>query len=130
MEFAAGARLSLRAVTALALAGVGAAFAALALGQTAAILGIALILYGAANGVLTIMRGALPAHLFGTRRYGSVSGVLSAASAVTRAAGPVAIAWSWERTGGYAPGMMAIAVLCLGAIMLLRAAMAALEPAS
>ncbi|MFT8246849.1 MFS transporter [Roseomonas sp. BN140053] len=129
MEFAAGARLSLRAVTALALTGVGTAFAALALGQTAAVLGIALILYGAANGVLTIMRGALPAHLFDTRRYGSVSGVLSAANAVARAAGPVAIAWSWESTGGYASGMMAVAVLCLGAIILLWAAMAALEPA-
>ncbi len=128
-DFAAGARLSLRAVTALALAGVALGFAAMALGSGAVWLGAALVLYGAANGVLTIMRGALPAQIFGARRYGRITGLLSAAHALARAAGPVAIAWSLERTGGYGTGMIGVALLYLCAILLLWTTMARLRAA-
>ena len=68
-------------------------------------------LYGAANGTMTIVRGALPAQMFGTAHYGAVAGGLAACGACARAAGPLAVAWLWERGGGYAPPMMALALL-------------------
>jgi hypothetical protein len=120
-EFAGGSRFSLPVVTILALAGVATAFAMLGLGQGALVLGLAVVLYGAANGVLTVMRGALPVHFFGAARYGTISGALSAANALARAAGPLAMAWAWERGGGYGPGMLAVALLCLAAILALGA---------
>ncbi|MCW8087523.1 MFS transporter [Sabulicella glaciei] len=121
-EFAGGGRLTLLTVTSLALVGVGGAFVMMGLGDGILLLGLAVALFGAANGILTIMRGALPAHLFGAARYGTVSGVLSAAGALARAAGPLAMAWAWERSGGYGPGMVAVALLLFAAILALKLA--------
>ncbi len=50
------------------------------------------VLYGASNGVMTIVRGTVPAELFGRAAYGSLLGRLAAPSHVARAAGPVALA--------------------------------------
>lgn len=121
-EFAGGGRLSLPALAQLALGGVGLACLLLAAGQGAWPLGLALLLYGAANGVLTIVRGALPIHVFGTARYGTISGLLSAGSALARAAGPLAMAWAWERSGGYGAGLAGLALLYLLAMPVLAAA--------
>src|SRR5262249_22688789 len=48
-------------------------------------------LYGCANGVQTIVRGTVPAQLFGHAGYGSMIGRLSLASFVARAIAPVAL---------------------------------------
>ncbi|WP_165585549.1 MFS transporter [Roseococcus sp. SYP-B2431] len=121
LEFALGARISLGAMTALSLALLGTAFLAFGLGHSPLMLGAALVMFGAANGVLTIMRGALPAHLFGASRYGSISGLLSAVHAIARAFGPLAVAWGREWSGSYTTGMAVVAVLCLLCIPPLRA---------
>jgi predicted MFS family arabinose efflux permease len=122
VEFTLGSRMSLRTIALGSLALLGTVFAILTIGSGAVLLGLAMLLYGAANGVLTIMRGALPAFLFGTAGYGTITGVLSAASSLARAAGPIGMAWIWQRMGGYGPGMAAIAILCLTAILALAAA--------
>ena len=54
-------------------------------------LGIALGLYGASNGVMTIVRAVVPAELFGRERYATLNGALSVPVILTRAAGPVGI---------------------------------------
>ncbi|MBP0494847.1 MFS transporter [Pararoseomonas indoligenes] len=126
-EFAAGGRLSVPAATLLALGTQAAAFALLGLGWGAPLLGLAVALYGAANGVLTIMRGALPVHLFGTARYGTISGALSSANALARAAGPLAVAWAWGVAGGYAPAFLALAALAIAG-MVVFAAVASRRP--
>jgi MFS family permease len=50
------------------------------------------ILYGASNGVLTIVRGTVPQELFGRENYGAISGALAGPSLVAKAAGPLAAA--------------------------------------
>jgi hypothetical protein len=50
------------------------------------------VLYGVSNGVMTIVRGTVPAEFFGRAAYGSLLGRLAAPSHVARAAGPVALA--------------------------------------
>ncbi|AXQ93462.1 MFS transporter [Cereibacter azotoformans] len=50
---------------------------------------LALILYGAGNGVYSIARGALPMALFGPERYPSVMGRLARPSLVAQAAAPL-----------------------------------------
>jgi predicted MFS family arabinose efflux permease len=119
-EFAGGGRLSLHTIANLALGTLAAVFAVLTFGRDAMILGLALVLYGAGNGVLTIVRGALPPSLFGANGYGTITGFLSAAGALARAAGPLGMAWAWQWTGGYAAGMAVIAALCLAAILVLH----------
>lgn len=50
------------------------------------------ILYGLANGILTIVRGTVPQLLFGERNYGAISGALAGPSLLAKAAGPLAVA--------------------------------------
>jgi predicted MFS family arabinose efflux permease len=49
-------------------------------------------LYGFANGVLTIVRGTVPAELFGRHAYGALLGRLARPQLVARAAAPLALA--------------------------------------
>ncbi|MEO9339851.1 MFS transporter [Mesorhizobium sp. SB112] len=53
------------------------------------IIGIALILYGAGNGIFSIARGALPLTLFGPDRYPSVLGRLARPGLIAQAAAPL-----------------------------------------
>ena len=48
--------------------------------------------YGLSNGVMTIVRGTVPAELFGRAAYGTLLGRLAAPSLIARAAAPVALA--------------------------------------
>ncbi|HZW13662.1 MAG TPA: MFS transporter [Noviherbaspirillum sp.] len=50
------------------------------------------MLYGASNGVLTIVRGTVPETLFGRDNYGAISGALAGPSLLAKAAGPLAAA--------------------------------------
>ncbi len=50
--------------------------------------GIALVLYGAGNGIHTIARGAVPLVLFGPERYATVMGRLAAPSLAVQALAP------------------------------------------
>jgi predicted MFS family arabinose efflux permease len=79
--------------------------------------------YGASNGVMTIVRASLPAELFGREHYGAVNGALATPVIVTRAVGPSAAAFLWQRAGSYEPviwTLAAFAVLALLALSLLR----------
>ncbi len=51
------------------------------------------LLYGLSNGIMTIVRGTLPAALFGTDNYGAISGALAGPALFFKAAGPLCIAW-------------------------------------
>jgi MFS family permease len=50
------------------------------------------VLYGASNGVLTIVRGTVPAELFGRRDYGALLGRLAQPQFIARAVAPAAFA--------------------------------------
>lgn len=113
LEFAGGGRWSLRAVGGTALAALPLAFLGLALGAEVVVLAGAVALYGASNGAMTVVRGALPSRIFGTAHYGAIAGALAACGALARAAGPIAVAWLWERGGGYGPPMVGLALLCV-----------------
>lgn len=50
------------------------------------------LLYGSGNGVMTIVRGAIPAELYGRSHYGAVNGAMATPVLLAKAAGPVAAA--------------------------------------
>jgi predicted MFS family arabinose efflux permease len=50
------------------------------------------LFYGMGNGVMTIVRGALPAEIYGRSNYGAVNGAMAAPVLFARAAGPIAAA--------------------------------------
>lgn len=54
---------------------------------------LAIILYGAGNGILSIAKGALPLATFGVERYARVMGQLARPSLLAQALAPALIAW-------------------------------------
>jgi MFS family permease len=57
------------------------------------------LLMGASQGVLTIVRGAVPLALFGAKGYGAVLGVIATPILVVNAASPSVFAWIVDRWG-------------------------------
>jgi hypothetical protein len=56
------------------------------------------VMYGLANGLITIARGAVPLALFGASGYGALMGRIGGASLVMQAIAPLVLAFVAERT--------------------------------
>jgi MFS family permease len=74
--------------------------------------GAYVVLYGASGGILTIVRGTVPAELFGREGYGAVAGALVSPGIVARAIGPYAAAWLWQAAGGDYRPVQIVMVVC------------------
>ncbi|MCC6196265.1 MAG: MFS transporter [Burkholderiales bacterium] len=92
MEFAFSRHVRAVAVGAFAFALMAAALAIMTQVRGAWIVALAFaIAYGWANGVMTIVRGTVPAELFGHRDYGALLGRLAMPQFVVKAAAPFAM---------------------------------------
>jgi predicted MFS family arabinose efflux permease len=72
------------------------------------------VVYGTGNGAMTVVRGAIPAELFGRDAYGAINGAMAAPVTVAKAAGPLVAALLYSALGGYDETLLvliAIAVL-------------------
>ena len=69
------------------------------------------LIMGASQGVLTIVRGAVPLALFGAKGYGAVLGVIATPVLVVNAASPTVFAWIVDRWG-WGPGHVSLLVGC------------------
>ncbi len=92
VEFSHGRLLRARTVGTLAFILLALACALLTQlhGLAAAAVGFA-VLYGVSNGVMTIVRGTVPAELFGRREFGTLLGRLARPQLIARAVAPVAL---------------------------------------
>ena len=81
------------------------------------------VLYGASNGVMTIVRAVLAAELFGRESFGAINGALSAPVILSRAVAPIAAALLWSATGGY--GLVLWTLVALGLLSVAAFAVAA-----
>jgi hypothetical protein len=67
------------------------------------------LLMGASQGVITIVRGAVPLALFGTKGFGAVLGAIATPVLIVNAAAPTAFAWIVDRWGwGTARGVLLV----------------------
>jgi MFS family permease len=81
------------------------------------------ILYGASNGVFTIVRGAMPAELFGRENYGAINGALSAPYLLSHASGPFLAAILWGFAGeSYDAVILGLALVAVIGVLLFVAA--------
>ena len=71
------------------------------------------ILYGVANGLLTILRGMAVPEFIGPEGYGVVSGALTMPTNIMRAAGPLMAAFAWSHSGNYTAVLWGLAVIML-----------------
>jgi hypothetical protein len=72
-------------------------------------LGLCATLYGAGNGMMTIVRGTAVTDLIGRTHYGAINGALTVPMTIARALAPVAAAAIWSATGN--PALMLWALL-------------------
>ncbi len=73
--------------------------------------------YGAANGMITIVRGLAVPEMVSREAYGSINGALVAPMNLMQALAPLGAAWLWTITGGYEAVLIAIGavavILCI-----------------
>jgi hypothetical protein len=79
------------------------------------------VMFGAANGLVTITRGALPLALFGADGYGRLMGRISGFWLVMQSAAPLVMAFVAERASdraalALAAGFALVALVCFSAI--------------
>jgi len=72
------------------------------------------LLMGASQGIITIVRGAVPLALFGVKGYGAVLGVIATPVLVVGAASPTVFAWIVDRWG-WGAGRISLLVGCSAA---------------
>ncbi|MCF4164124.1 MFS transporter [Zavarzinia compransoris] len=69
---------------------------------------LAAALYGAANGIMTIVRGMAVPEMVTRDSYGAVNGLLAAPGLVARALAPAGAALLWHAGGSYGPVLAAM----------------------
>jgi predicted MFS family arabinose efflux permease len=72
------------------------------------------LLMGASQGVITIVRGAVPLALFGSKRYGAVLGAIATPVLVVNAASPSVFAWMTDHWG-WGTARVSCLVVAIGA---------------
>jgi MFS family permease len=69
------------------------------------------VVYGTGNGAMTVVRGAIPAELFGRDAYGAINGAMAAPVTVAKAAGPLVAALLFAGLGGYDGTLLVLIVI-------------------
>jgi MFS family permease len=109
----AGTHLASRHVGAAVLAGVALSFAILATSVAAWQAVVFGLVFGAANGLMSVMRGSILPDYFGRRSLGRIAGAINLPAVAARSLGPLAIGAALPAVGGYAPVMWGLCLLGL-----------------
>nr|WP_246544941.1 MFS transporter [Ancylobacter dichloromethanicus] len=75
------------------------------------LIAVVALLYGAANGITTIVRGLSVPEMLTREAYGAVNGAMSAPSTISRALAPLGAALIWSMSGSYDGVLLAIIAL-------------------
>ena len=122
VEFAFGRNLHPLWVIRFALAALLCGFVLLlALGMSTPMAAVFAVIFGGANGLVTITRGAVPLALFGATGYGRLMGRLAGPWLVMQAAAPLVMAFVVDRASDraaliLAAGFAAVALACFAVI--------------
>ena len=111
-----GRWISARRLGLIVLAGLPVSLAIFALAdQTLALLVFALM-FGVANGLVTIVRGSLVPEYFGREHVGRISGAMTGISLFARASAPLATAWLLLALPGYRELLLVLAGVGVAAV--------------
>lgn len=106
-----------RALGLAVLAGLPLSLTIFALGEGLAALLLFALLFGLANGLVTIVRGSLVPEYFGRAHVGRISGAMNVVALLARAAAPLATAWLLLALPGYREAMLVLAALGVVAVL-------------
>ncbi len=117
LELTIGKRYSILGIGRLAFGLVPVALLIFALASQTWLLVVFVLCYGLSNGVITIVRGAVPAELFGRDHYGAVAGALATPNMLAQAFGPFLASLLWMATGGnYDRTLITLAVIAFAGV--------------
>ncbi len=106
-----GRGVPLRRLGVLVLAGIPLSLLVLALAGTRAWLLLFAVLFGIANGLVTILRAAIVPDYFGRAHLGRIGGAMTACSLLARAIAPLLVAWLLLGLGSYTPVLLLLVTL-------------------
>jgi MFS family permease len=112
-----GRRVTPRGLGLVVLGGLPLSFTIFALAENLAALIVFAVLFGIANGLVTIVRGNLVPEYFGRAHVGRIGGAMSAIALLSRAAAPVLTAWLLLALPGYRELLLLLAVLGVVALV-------------
>jgi MFS family permease len=112
-----GRRISSRTLGLLVLGGMPVSLAIFALADQMPALLLFALLFGLANGLVTIVRGSLVPEYFGREHVGRISGAMSAIALLSRAAAPLATAWLLLALPGYREVVLVLAAVGVAALV-------------
>lgn len=122
-DFATGGRLHPLWVARIAMATMACGFLTLMMaGFSLAAAALFALMFGAANGVVTIARGALPLSMFGPAGYGRVVGRIARPAQILQALSPFVLAYVIDQWSDQAAlgTLIAAALLALGCFLAIR----------
>lgn len=99
------------------------------LASGASVPALALILYGAGNGIFSIAKGALPLFLFGVERYARIMGRLARPSMLAQAVAPALVAWLLAGNGAQPLALLLTMLAALNIVVVFRLWRLRLSPA-
>lgn len=112
-----GRWVSARVLGLWVLAGLPVSVAIFALADRTAALVVFALLFGVANGLVTIVRGSLVPDYFGREHVGRISGAMAGISLLARACAPLVTAWLLLAFGGYREMLLVLAVVGSAAVV-------------
>jgi MFS family permease len=111
-----GSSVSLRVLGMAVLLGMPLSLVLLALSRQTLPLLLFALLFGLANGLVTIVRGALVPEYFGRSHIGRIGGAMSTVGLLARAAAPLISAWMLLFMAGYTQVLLALSALGFAAV--------------
>jgi len=112
-----GRWIASRTLGLLVLGGLPVSLAIFALADGTEALLVFALLFGLANGLVTIVRGSLVPEYFGREHVGRISGAMSGISLFARAAAPLATAWLLLVVPGYREMLLVLTATGVAALV-------------
>lgn len=89
----------------------------LAASDSRAVIWTYIVTYGAARGMITLLRATLVAELFGSARYGSISGAIAGYTGAAQATAPLAVGVLYDLFDGYGPLLWILSAIAVLAVV-------------
>ena len=112
-----GRWVSARSLGLMVLGGLPISLAIFALADQMFALLVFALLFGVANGLVTIVRGSLVPEYFGREHVGRISGAMSGITLLARASAPLATAWLLLALSGYRDMLLVLSATGLAAVI-------------
>jgi sugar phosphate permease len=87
----------------------------LLLGQTTLLIGVFIVVFGAAQGAVTLARPSILAEMYGVTHYGRISSIMVLFLTLTSTAAPLAASLLYDQTGSYQTVLWLVTLLAVAA---------------